>query len=309
MTELNDNNNVTATSGTEGSTPSAPSTPSASEGNTVAQTTKPAGDMTDGIVENNEGKDVIPEGFDADIFDTETMTLKQDKVAERLKSLKEESEKYKKQAVDMRRKLSKGVDTPATKEEYAEGYALDSKYDEALADKDSPVSKYVDASLKNFDNIAMENGFTLQQANIVKDLFMKVMEEVSIIDTRSDEVKEAERAKFIEQQRKLLGDDADKIIRQNADWVANYNFFDKGEKQVLSDMIKGSATGNMIVAKIRKLFGQNEIEIPATVSADGLADDVTLAKEYNRPDTTPQRRQEIIKQRIAAGRTGNLPTV
>ena len=306
---MTDNTN---TNGTEGQTVSTQAT----EGQTTAPATPTAPqqpsntNMTDGVVDNTEGKtkSIIPEGFDEDIFDTETMTLKQDKVAERLKNQVGEIEKYKKQAMDMRRKLSKGVDTPATKEEYADGYAFDSKYDIAMSE-DTPVSQYVNGSMKYIDEVAMDNGFTLQQANLVKDMFMKVMEDVQLIDTRSEEQKQEARAKFIAEQKEKLGEHAETIIRQNAEWVANYNFFDKGEKQVLNDLVKNSATGNMIVAKIRKLFGQNNIEIPATVSVDGLADDVTLAKEYNDPKTTNERRIEIIKQRTAAGRTNKLPTV
>lgn len=306
---MTDNTN---TNGTEGQTVSTQAT----EGQTTAPATPTAPQqpsntsMTDGVVDNTEGKtkSIIPDGFDEDIFDTETMTLKQDKVAERLKNQVGEIEKYKKQAMDMRRKLSKGVDTPATKEEYADGYAFDSKYDIAMSE-DTPVSQYVNGSMKYIDEVAMDNGFTLQQANLVKDMFMKVMEDVQLIDTRSEEQKQEARAKFIAEQKEKLGEHAETIIRQNAEWVANYNFFDKGEKQVLNDLVKNSATGNMIVAKIRKLFGQNNIEIPATVSVDGLADDVTLAKEYNDPKTTNERRIEIIKQRTAAGRTNKLPTV
>ena len=265
--------------------------------------------MTDGVVEENTPQNVIPEGFDEEIFDTESMTLKQDKVAERLKQQKSDIEKYQKQALDMRRKLSKGVDTPENVEGYKEGYVLNEKYDSALADPESDISKYVNKSMENFDKIAMDNGFTVQQANVVKDLFMQVLEDVSLVDTRSDEVKEQAKQKFLAEQRKILGDNADTIIKENASFIANYGFFDSAEKKVLQNLIKTDATGNLIVQKIRDLFGQNKIDIPVRANAEGLADDYSLAKEYYDPNTSSQRRIEIIKQREAAGRSGNLPLI
>ena len=71
----------------------------------------------------DNGNWTVPEGFDAEMFD-ENHALKQDAVKAHFDKLRAESDNYKKQSEDMRRKLS-NKDALASEEEYAKGYKND----------------------------------------------------------------------------------------------------------------------------------------------------------------------------------------
>ena len=250
----------------------------------------------------------VPQGIDEALWDKEKGSLNQDAVLERLSAKDKEIENYKKQALDMRRKISKGIETPESAEKYAELYTADEKYDTILNDKESNAGKYINQSMANIDKLAFDNGMTKEQANAVKNAFLQVMEEVSIIDTRTDEQKATDKAQYIKEQKAMLGDKAEEIIKDNVEFCQNYGVFDNEEKKFLLESVGKSAVANKVVAKIRELFGEKVSSIPS-VSADNLPSDIELAKEYNNPATTDARRMEIIQQRINAGRTDMLPVV
>ena len=114
----------------------------------------------------------VPEGIDEELWDKEKGALKQDAVLERLSSKDKEIENFKKQALDMRRKISKGIETPDSAEKYAELYTADEKYNAILSDTESNAGKYINASMKNIDKIAFDNGMTKEQANAMKNAFL-----------------------------------------------------------------------------------------------------------------------------------------
>lgn len=252
----------------------------------------------------------IPEGLDAEIFDAETRTLKEDKVVERLKQNTADIEKWKKQANDMRRKLSKGVDAPDKVEDYATNYVPEERYEFVMEDNETDVGKHIHEVLGKLDDFAFKHGMSVETAKDLKNLYMEYAENVQIIDARSDEEKAAAKEKYIAEQRKMLGEDADNILKANKKFAEDYGLWSDDErKYILSEMNK-SAVANSVYGKVRKLFGQNPSDdIPVRgVSVSGLADDRTLADEYYKPETTDQRRMEILQLRIDAGRQGGLPS-
>lgn len=251
----------------------------------------------------------IPEGLDEEIFDVETRTLKESAVVERLKKNTEEIGRWKKQANDMRRKLSKGVDAPEDVKEYAEKYVPEERYEFALDDKETEVGKHIHGVLDSLDKFAFEHGMSVETAKDLKNMYLKYAEDVQIIDGRSEEEKEQARAEYIAEQKKLLGDNANEIIKQNARFARDYGLWSEDEKNWLLSQMDKSAVANSFVNKVRKLFGQNTSEdIPVRgVSVSGLADDKTLAKEYYADGTTDARKMQILQMRIDAGRTGGLP--
>ena len=276
-----------------------------SEEQTQVETT---GGLTEGLEQKETTNADIPEGLDAEIFDAETRTFKESAVAERLKHLNEQVESYKKQATDMRRKLSKGVDAPAKVEDYDTNYKFEDRY-EFLTGDESNNATHVKDVLKSLDNFAFDHGLSVETAKDLKNMYLQYAEEVSIIDGRSDEEKEQARAEFITEQKKLLGDQADTIIKENLKFFKEYGFFNDDEKKALLGAMDKSAVWNSIGLKFRKLFGQNtSADIPVRgVVVSGLADDRTLAREYYDNATTDSRRMEILQQRIDAGRSGGLP--
>lgn len=256
-----------------------------------------------------EGNAPIPEGLDEEIFDTETRTLKEAAVVERLKKNTEEIGRWKKQANDMRRKLSKGVEAPEDIKEYAEKFIPDERYEFTMSDNETDVGKHVHGVLDSLDRFAYDHGMSVETTKDLKNLYLKYAEDVQIIDGRSEEEKEKARADYIAEQKKLLGDNADTIIKQNARFARDYGMWSEDERKWMLSQMDKSAVANSFMNKVRKLFDSNTSDdIPVRgVSVSGLADDRTLAREYYSKDTSDARKMQILQQRIDAGRTGGLP--
>jgi hypothetical protein len=257
----------------------------------------------------DKGNAPIPEGLDEEIFDAETRTLKEAAVVERLKQKEEDIAKWKKQANDMRRKLSKGVEAPEKVEAYAENFVPDERYEFIMDDNETTEGKHIHDVLTSLDKFAFDHGLSVETAKDLKNMYMKYAEDVQIIDGRSEEEKEQARAEYIAQQKKLLGDNAVQIIKENKRFAEDYGMWSDDEKKWLLGEMNKSAVANSVVQKVRKLFGQNTSEdIPVRgVSVSGLADDQTLADEYYKDTTSDARRMEILQMRIDAGRSGGLP--
>ena len=257
-----------------------------------------------------EGNAPIPEGLDDEIFDAETRTFKEAAVVERLKKNTEDIEKWKKQANDMRRKLSKGVDAPEKIEAYSENYVPEERYDFVMEDNETVEGKHIHEVLGTLDKFAFDHGLSVETAKDLKNLYMKYAEDVQIIDGRSEDEKAQAKAQYIAEQKKLLGDNAEQILKENKKFTEEYGLWTDDERKYLLDQMNRTAVANSVWQKVRKLFGQNPSDdIPVRgVSVSGLADDRTLADEYYRETTTDQRRMEILQQRIDAGRSGGLPS-
>ena len=262
-------------------------------------------------VKEQTGDAPIPEGLDSEIFDTETRTLKESAVIERLKQNQADIDRYKKQANDMRRKLSKGVNAPDDINDYSTNFVADERYDYIIGDTSSDNVKHVNEVLKSLDEFSYNHGMSLETAKDLKNMYLKYAENVKIIDCRTVEEKEQERVNYILQQKKMLGDDADKIISDNVKFFKEYGFFSESEKNLFLNQMKESAEWNVIGMKIRKLFGQNPSnDIPVrSFNVSDLSDDETLAREYYDSKTTDTRRMQILQMRIDAGRQGGLPVV
>lgn len=251
----------------------------------------------------------IPDGLDADIFDAETRTLKESAVVERLKQNQADIEKWKKQANDMRRKLSKGVEAPDKIEAYAENYVPEERYDFVMEDNETDVGKHIHGVLAQIDEFAFNHGMSVEAAKDLKNLYMQYAEDVQIIDARSDEEKAESRKVYLDEQRKLLGENAEEILKANKKFAEDYGLWTDDERKYILGEMNKTAVANTIWSKVRKLFGQSASDdIPVRgVSVSGLADDRTLADEYYKPETTDARRMEILQLRRDAGRTSSLP--
>lgn len=252
--------------------------------------------------DNGNGDWTVPEGFDAEMFD-ENHALKQDAVKAHFDKLRAESDNYKKQSEDMRRKLS-NKDALGSEEEYAKGYKNDDlgKFTEGEDEK----SQFIKATYANVDKIAKDNGLNLAQANAVKDALFGLFKDLGVVDTRAPE--EAASAQ-LELQKTILGDSAAEIVKDNTEWVKGNGLFSDSEKDMLVLAAeKGNPLINSVLHKFKALFGKSDSsDIPVNNAAnnDGLPTDAVLAEEYKT--ASDARRQEIILSRIKAGRKGNLP--
>lgn len=257
-------------------------------------------EITDVIDVNAPEVVEIPEGFDDTLFDTKAKTLKVDAVREKLNALNAEIESEKKQKLDMRRKLSKGVDVPSRIEEYTEGYALNEKYTPFL--ENEAIKGHISEVMGNIDKFASERGMRLDDTNALKDFALSYMESVSILE--GEESKQANFEKVIEKTKEILGDDADNIVRDNDKFYANYGMF-KDSKDWILDQSKSNPQANKFFYQVRSLLKGDSMDIPTTnVVSSNLPSDSELKREYL--GASDERRVEIIKQRIASGRFGSF---
>ena len=259
--------------------------------------------LTDGLETETETTTepeapTIPEGFDEALYDTETQSLRLDAVRDRFSAKDKEIESYKKQALDLRRKLSKGVETPDSIEKYE--YTPDSKYDTYLLDEESLEGKHIKETMDNLSKFALENGLSLEASKNLKGLALNYMEKVHILDTRTDDEKKAERKAYLEEQRKILGDNAEEIIKDNLEFYKERGPFTREEREAIREIIGESAIGNNVLSKMREFMNTGmTYDIPAT--SDYNSDVEALRKEYLDEKTSDKRREQILYKAAEEG--------
>ena len=258
--------------------------------------------LIDGMAETQETPEVetptIPDGFDDTLYDTETQSLRLDAVRDRFSAKDKEIESYKKQALDLRRKLSKGVDVPDSIEKYE--YTPDAKYDAYTLDEESAEGKHIKETLDDLSKFALDNGLSLEASKNLKTMALNYMEKVHILDTRTDEEKKAERKAYLDEQRKILGDDAEKIIKENLDFYSARGPFTKEEREAIKEIIGDSAIGNNILRKMREFMNTGmTYDIPA--NSDYSSDIEALRKEYLDDKTSDKRREQILYKAAEEG--------
>ena len=184
-------------------------------------------------------------------------------------------------------------------------YKPDSKYEKYYNE-----DKETQNNLKQFNKLAQDNNFTKEQHKAIVDFMNGILEKVGVFDTRSETEIKVDNENWIKEEKAKLGKDADNIINSNVELVNNFGMFNEEQKKELLNFMGKGALSCSIVNIIKNcLLGGTSKNIPTDLNIGGLPDDYTLAKEYNNPNTTEKRREEIIKQRIEAGRNGFLPIV
>lgn len=242
----------------------------------------------------------IPEGFDVDLYDTESKSLKIDAVREKLTKLEADLESEKKQKLDMRRKLSRGEDLPKGVEEYAKGYKFSEEV-EAI-EKNDVLKEHIDTVFADIDDFAASRGLRLDDTNAFKDLAIQYMTNLGIIQT--PEAKEAKLIEVRDKTQEILGDDTDNILKDNDKFYANYGLFQDSKNWIMQQSIE-NPQANKFFYQVRALLKGNTADIPTANVVNGtLPSDAELAREYKT--ASDDRRIEIIKARIANGRSGSF---
>lgn len=100
--------------------------------------------------------------------------MKEAAVVDRLKANNEEIARWKKQANDMRRKLSKGVDAPEHVEDYSNDFMPDEKYDAIMADVETVNGKHVHEVLGELDKFAFDHGMSKETAKDLKEYVLAI---------------------------------------------------------------------------------------------------------------------------------------
>jgi hypothetical protein len=239
----------------------------------------------------------IPEGFDDVLYDTETKSLRMDKVKERFDNDKKEIENYKKQALDMRRKLSKGVDVPDSVDKYE--FTPDEKYDKYVLDEESIEGNHIKGVMEQLSKFSHENGLTLDASKKLKELALKYMEDVQILDVRTEKEIEEAKKENVAKQKEILGANAGDIIKDNVEFYKDRGFFNREERQWIMSQLSSSGYANNIFRKVREYMNTGvSYDIPQTSTTDNVE---ALREEYINPNTSDARREQIIRKSIAEG--------
>lgn len=260
----------------------------------------------DAIVDGAEPEAFTPpDGMEAELYDNGTLSV--EKVKNRIDALKAEAETARTNEGNMRKKLSTKGTVPEKLEDYGEGYEPAEEYKQFYENED--YKEGLAENLKAIDKLAFENGMTKDQCKAVKDAFNQLIVENGIVEDKA--TFEARQQEYIKTEMQKLGSNAVEVITRNVEFVNNDNRFNEAEKELLLDFMdtKGAAAVN-IVNKMRLGHGgeyAGDNIIPAAGASGGLSSDAELAREYYAKDTSQSRRQEIMMQRIEAGRTGRLP--
>lgn len=272
---------------------------------------KIAEDPSDKITESAPDFETSPKdeyAFDARLY-TEDGKFNKDGAKEFLDELKEKEEKYEKRILDLRRKVSDGK-AIEDKEKIFQDFAPANEKHMKYFDETTPEN--IKQEIKSItDKLAeryYDSALTQRQADDITNTVLDVMESVGLLDTRTEEDKYIARQEWIKTQKQALGANADNIIRASRNFVENTHMFDAKTKNTLIELME--SVGAPVISAIHQIADSKAGNIPVNVSnLGGLKSDVELYEEYMRPDTGELRRQEIINQRAAAGRTGRLSEI
>lgn len=290
---------------------SAPATPAAavpaapsSEPVLVATTTAP---VEPKLTEDIKGvpSDPNPEyEYDKRLY-TEDGKFNKDGAKEFLTEVKKKEEHYEKRILDLRRKVSDGK-APDKPEEYFLDYAPVEKF-MPLFDPKAPSAPEIENIKGLLAKQYHDSALTKRQAEDMTNVILHVLESVDVIDTKTQDQKYAEKGRWVEEQKKQLGSNADNIIREAKLWVETTSVFTaKAKNMLLNLMNEKGADAIDAIHQLKDAYGGSG-SIPASVGAlAGLPSDAELKREYFDKGTTDFRRQEIIALRAKSGRTTRL---
>lgn len=248
--------------------------------------------------ENNLAKSIYPDGFDAELYNLETNSLRTDKVKELLDKQKEEIKSLTSQKENLRRIISKGNNADLSK---YEAYKPDSRYEKFYNE-----AKDTKEFFNEFNKIAYNNSLNTEQHKNILDFLNKYNEKLGYFDARTDAEKELQLQDWRREEYKKIGENAEQLIKKNMEYIKNNNFLNEQQKQDLIDFANSNASNLKIINSFREMLNYEigeESNIPTMLNAtSGLPDDKTLWLEFINEKTPDIRKEQIIKERIKLGR-------
>lgn len=207
----------------------------------------------------------------------------------------------------LRRVVSRNGEVVKEANQYFEDYAPQERFNKFFAEEaPEETREYLQEMTGKLAGKYLDMGLNKQQAFEVSNTILEVMEDVGVLDTRTDEQKYIADQKYIEEQRARLGSNAENIIREAETFILGTSEFDAKQKNRMLDMIKGGDMGLVsIMHSIKDAFGSKTGGVPNNITnLGGLKSDAELREEYAQ--ASPERRSEIISQRHLSGRKGKL---
>lgn len=250
------------------------------------------------IKEEEEPKKEIevekPEGLPNELWDKKQGTLIVDKTLEELN-------KQTKMASDFRKKISKGL--KADMPEKPEGYIFEPVKD--ISDLKIGEDEHGKKTLETAKQAAFKSGIGQSQFNdFVNNYFKNLLDTGIIKKPLSEAEAKLENQKFMAEQKAKLGDNAEKIITGNVQWIEqNYKhgIFNEADKKILVDFLDKSAENILIIDKLRKLTGEPEMPIINT-KIEGLPSDEEIMRKRSAGEYSEEEFDKVMAARLKAGR-------
>jgi hypothetical protein len=247
--------------------------------------------------------------FDKRLY-TEDGKFNQEGAKEYLKEREAEKQKYEERLLGLRRIVSRNGETVEKAEEYFQDFAPPKKFEKFFSENTPKETKeYLGSMQANLARKYLDMGLNKQQAVDVSNTILEIMEQVGVLDTRTEEQQALARENYYKEQESRLGANAKNIIREAEIFIMNSNDFDAQQKNKMIDMIKEGDMGIVsIMHSLKDAFGNGTGGVPTNITnLGGLKPDNELWQEYKT--ASPERRNEIIAQRHKAGRPGKLADV
>ena len=228
-----------------------------------------------------------PEGLsNKDWWDSEKGVLKTDVVIEELN-------RQTKRAADLRKKLSGGVTTPTKAEEY-----------EVVPTEE--VKDILDTKSEFFgglQQIALKRGLSKEQfSGFVNDYLAMCVEKGVITKPQTEEEMKAAQEKYVADQKKILGTNADEQIQSAVSFIETQyrkGLLDEDEKKELRAFADKSAVTIRALNKLREMAGQPVVPVQNAHNDNLMTDQEIIAKW----DTfSESEKMKILKQRQELGR-------
>jgi hypothetical protein len=251
-------------------------------------------------------KEVKYDGFDDRLY-TKDGKFNPDGAKEFISEVQTEKQKYEERLLGLRKVVSRNGDVVKDATEYFQDFAPPERFSKFFSEETpEDTRKYLGGMTDKLANKYIDMGLNKQQALDVSNTILEIMEEVGVLDTRTEEQRYIDQQKMIKSQMGALGANAETLVREAEVFILNTPTFDALQKNRMLDMIKSGDVGLVsVIHSIKDSFGAKTGGVPNNITnLGGLKPDEELRKEYAQ--ATPERRDEIIRQRYKAGRKGKL---
>ena len=256
----------------------------------VAETTNTEetvpGRVDGGVQEPSQPIEAPEELVNKDLWDAEKGQLKTDLVLEELS-------RQTKRAEDLRKKLSNGVTVPQKAEEY------EVVPTEGVKDLLDTKSEF----FTGLQGIALKQGLSKEQFNgFVNEYLQMCLDKGVIGKPQSEEEIKAAKEKYVADQKKILGSNADEQIQSAVSFIdTEYRkgVFDESEREALRQFADKSAVNIRVLNKLREMAGQPVVPVQGAKN-DSLMTDREIVEKW---DTfSDSEKMKILKQRQELGR-------
>ncbi len=196
-----------------------------------------------------------------------------------------------------RRALSKINNMPNSVEDFKNNYKPNEKYANLFNEENAGGEK-IRKMFDEFDKLCFSNTIGEAKNSVIKNFILDTFASNGLIDTTSEEEKEAQKQQKIEDQRAILEDalgantDLDKVDAIINDFITDESDNDPTVKAVF-DAINNSAKGKLILYSLRNRIYGKPVPVMKTEIGNSLK---ALEKEYNDPNTTKERRKELAEK-------------